>query len=104
MPLADAILVVNLQDVSRADAPAFELASVRIRLTGGPPYRWRLEYDEGATAAPGRPLLRARIETPAGLWMTTDTSMPAFTPPPVLQLRNVTQAPDPCASASTQAA
>ena len=104
MPPADAVLVVNLQDVSRADAPATELGSVRIRLNGGPPFRWRLEYDESATAAPSRPVLRARIETPAGLWMTTDTSMPAFTPTPVLQLRSVSQVPDPCANASTQAA
>ena len=104
MPPPDAVLVVSLQNTSRADAPATELGSVRRRLAGGPPYRWRLEYDESATAAPSRPVLRAKIETPAGLWMTTDTSMPAFTPAPVLQLRSVTQAPDPCASASTQAA
>ena len=104
MPPPDAVLVVSLQDTSRADAPATELGSVRIRLAGGPPYRWRLEYDERATAAPNRLVLRAKIETPAGLWMTTDTSMPAFTPAPVLQLRSVAVAPDPCASASTQAA
>ena len=104
MPPSDAVLVVSLQDTSRADAPATELGSVRIRLAGGPPYRWRLEYDERATAAPSRPVLRAKIETSAGLWMTTDTSMPAFTPAPVLQLRSVAVAPDPCASASTQAA
>ena len=104
MPPPDAVLVVSLQDTSRADAPATELASVRIRLAGGPPYRWRLEYDESVTGEPARPVLRGRIETPTGLWMTTDTVMPAFIPAPVLQLRSVAQAPDPCASASTQAA
>ena len=104
MPLPDSVLVVILQDTARADAPAIELGSVRIRLNGGPPYRWRLEYDERATGEPARPVLRGRIETPAGLWMSTDTRLPAFTPAPVLQLRRVAQAPDPCASASTQAA
>ncbi len=104
MPPLDSVLVVSLQDTSRADAPATELGSVRIHLAGGPPYRWRLEYDERATGAPARPVLRARIETPTGLWMTTDTVMPAFTPAPILQLRSVAATPDPCASASTQAA
>ena len=104
MPPPDAVLVIVLQETARADAPANELGSVRIRLNGGPPYRWRLEYDERATGEPARPVLRGRIETPAGLWMSTDTVMPAFTPAPVLQLRSVAQAPDPCASASTQAA
>lgn len=104
MPPPDAILVVILQDTARADAPAIELGSVRIRLNGGPPYRWRLEYDERATGEPARPVLRGRIETPAGLWMSTDTVMPAFTPAPVLQLRSVTQAPNLCSDASTQAA
>jgi len=104
MPPPDAVLVVVLQDTARADAPAIELGLVRIRLNGGPPYRWRLEYDERTTGELARPVLRSRIETPAGLWMTTDTVMPAFTPAPVLQLRSVAQAPDPCASASTQAA
>ena len=104
MPPPDAVLVVVLQDTARADAAAIELGSVRIRLNGGPPYRWRLEYDERATGEPARPVLRGRIETPAGLWMTTDTVLPAFSPAPVLQLRRVAAIPDPCASASTQAA
>ena len=104
MPPPDAVLVVVLQDTARADAPAIELGSVRIRLNGGPPYRWRLEYDERTTGVPASPVLRGTIETPAGLWMSTDTRLPAFTPAPVLQLRRVAQLPDPCASASTQAA
>ena len=104
MPPPDAVLVVVLQDTARADAPAIELGSVRIRLNGGPPYRWRLEYDERATGEPARAVLRGTIETPAGLWMSTDTRLPAFTPAPVLQLRRVAAVPDPCASASTQAA
>ena len=104
MPPPDAVLVIVLQETARADAPANELGSVRIRLNGGPPYRWRLEYNERATGEPARPVLRGSIETPAGLWMSTDTVLPAFAPEPVLQLRRVAAIPDPCASASTQAA
>ena len=104
MPPAGAVLVVSLEDTARADAPSTELAASRMRLAGEPPYRWRLDYDERLVNSTSRPVLRARIEMPAGLWMSTDTRLPAFTPAPVLQLRRVAQAPDSCASASTQAA
>lgn len=103
MPPKGAILVVSLEDTARADAPAIELATSRTRLAGGPPYRWRLDYDERVLDATSRPVLRARIETAQGLWMTTDTVMPAATPTPVLQLRTVQVPADQCASAGTQA-
>ena len=99
-----AFLVVTLDDSARADAPAIELASARTRLAGGPPYRWRLDYDERLLGANSRPTLRARIETPQGIWMTTDTVVTASTPAPVLQLRMAQVPADPCAGASTQAA
>lgn len=104
MPPPGTVLVVTLEDASRADAPATELAAARMRLAGGPPYRWHLEYDERLVEATSRPVLRARIETPAGLWMTTDTVTAASTPSPVLQLRMVQAAPATCADAGTQAA
>lgn len=104
MPPAGAILVVTVEDTARADAPATELATSRTRLASGPPYRWRLDYDERVLDAGSRPVLRARIETPQGLWMTTDTVMPASTPTPVLQLRAVKVQEDRCASSVTQAA
>lgn len=88
-PPADAVLVVTLEDSARADAPATEIASARIRIVGGPPYRWRIEYDERLLGPQVRPALRARLETPQGLWMTTDTANPAFTEPRLLELRSV---------------
>ncbi len=103
-PPAGAVLVVSLEDTARADAPSIELAASRMRLASGPPYRWRLAYDELLVDSKSRPVLRARIETPEGLWMTTDTVVPASTPTPVLQLRRVPAPPARCGDAVTQAA
>jgi len=104
MPPAGAVLVVSLEDSARADAPSTELAASRMRLAGEPPYRWRLDYDERLVISTSRPVLRARIETPEGLWMSTDTVMPASTPTPVLQLRRVSSPPQRCGDAVTQTA
>ena len=104
LPPAGAVLVVSLEDTGRPDAPATELATARMRLAAGPPYRWRLEYDERLVDAASRTVLRARIETPQGLWMTTDTVVPASTSAPVLQLRPVQVDSGQCAGAVTQAA
>ena len=49
-PPAGAVLVASLEDTKRVDAPAIELATVRTRLAGGPPYRWRLDDDTVVTA------------------------------------------------------
>ena len=49
-------------------------------------------------------MLRARIETPQGLWMSTDTVVPASTPAPALQLRMVQTNAGRCAGADTQVA
>ena len=59
MPPAAAILVVSLKNTARADAPAIELATSRSRSAAGPPYRWRLDYDERTLGATSRPVLRA---------------------------------------------
>ena len=102
MPPVGAVLVVSLEDTARADAPATELASSSMRLVAGPPYRWRLDYDERLVTSTSRTVLRARIDTPQGMWMSTDTVMPASTPAPVLQLRMVKMNADRCAGADTQ--
>ena len=102
MPPANAFLVVSLEDIARADAPAIELASFRMRLVAGPPYRWRLDYDERLVTSTSRTVLRARIDTPQGIWMSTDTVVPASTPAPVLQLRMVKMNAGRCAGADTQ--
>lgn len=104
MPPAAAILIVSLEDTARADAPAIELATSRIRVAAGPPYSWRIEYDERLLNATSRPVLRARIETPQGLWMATDTVVDILAPAPVLQLRTVQVSAEQCVNAGTQAA
>lgn len=73
LPPPGATLIVTLEDVSRADAKALEIASAHRLVPGGPPYRWRIGYDPALTAAPQRLALRARIVTHEGLWMSTDT-------------------------------
>ena len=112
MPPPDAVLVVTLEDVSRAGAPSREVASQRISLKGGPPYSWRIAYDPAMLDRPSH-ALRARIEVAGQLWMTTDTRYPAFGPgaqaQPELVLRMVgstasAPAAPGCANANTQAA
>lgn len=122
MPPPDATLVVTLQDASRAGAPAIEHASTSLRLGSGPPYAWKLVYDASLPNVE-RLTVRARITTPAGLWMTTDTLVSALGGPSPLRLRLVSVTPPPaqpvatvpampastpsadlCASAATQAA
>lgn len=112
MPPPEAVLVVTLEDVSRAGAPSREVASQRISLKGGPPYSWRIAYDPAMLEGPSH-ALRARIEVAGQLWMSTDTRYPAFGPgaqaQPELVLRMVgstasAPAATGCANANTQAA
>ena len=77
LPPPGAVLVVTLEDTSRADAPARELAAVRLAIHSGPPYGWRLAYDP-APVARQTLSLRARIEVDGTLWMTTDTHTAAL--------------------------
>ncbi len=88
MPPPDAILVVTLENAARADAPAVEHASTSIRLGSGPPYAWRMAYDT-QLGDPQQLSVRARISTPAGLWMTTDTRVMAGNGAAPLRLRLV---------------
>ena len=96
--------MVSLEDSARADASSIQLAASRMRLAGEPPSRWRLDYDERLVNSTSRPVLRAWIEIPEGLWMSTDTVMPASTPTPVLELRRVSSPPQRCGDAVTQTA
>ncbi|MEO6745480.1 MAG: lysozyme inhibitor LprI family protein, partial [Caldimonas sp.] len=126
LPPPNARLIVALQDTARADAPAIERASVSMQIAGGPPYAWRLPYDP-QLGEPARLTVRARIETPEGLWMTTTQTVTAGSgsTPLSLRLSMVQRAPtsptvpaaptlsappaapspatDACASATTQA-
>ena len=69
---------VELQDVSRADAPAEVLASTRFRAEGGPPYGFELSYDPADIDQRMSYALRAAIRADGELLFTTDTHHPAF--------------------------
>lgn len=88
MPPPDATLVVTLQNATRAGASAVEHASTSLRINNGPPYSWRLSYD-ASLGDPKDLSVRARITTPAGLWMSTDTMTPALSGAAPLRLRLV---------------
>ncbi|WP_165943572.1 META domain-containing protein [Roseicella aquatilis] len=66
-------LAVELLDISRADAPAERIASVRIPIEGQVPIGFVLPYDP-ARILPGRSYsLRAAIEIDGQIWFRTDT-------------------------------
>ena len=104
LPPPNAKLIVALQDTARADAPAIERASVSMQLAGGPPYAWRLPYDP-ELGDPARLTVRARIETPDGLWMTTTqvVSAGSGSTPLSLRLSMVQRSPAPPTAASSAA-
>jgi putative lipoprotein len=69
---------VELEDVSRADAPAVVLASTRFEAEGGPPYPFELTYDPADIDERMRYALRAAISLGDELLFTTDTHHPPF--------------------------
>ncbi len=74
----DATLVVELQDVSRADAPATVLAAQRYALKGVPA-QFELNYDDALIREGMRYVLRGSIYRGDRLWFTTDTAYPVLT-------------------------
>lgn len=75
----DAVLTVRLLDVSRADAPAVELAAHQAVLAGGPPYAFSLTYDRQHVQATHTYSVRAEIRVGRELWFTTDTAVHVIT-------------------------
>lgn len=74
----DAVLIVTIQDVSLADAPAATIAQARIPTRGRQvPLPYAVEYDPSRIVAGRRYTVRGRIEDGGGrlLW-TTDTAIP----------------------------
>ncbi len=68
-----------LQDVSRADAPATTLTSVR-QPAGIPPVQLTLRYDPTRLQPGGRYVIRGVVRVQGQLWFTSDTVTPL--PPP----------------------
>jgi len=74
---------VQLEDVSRADAPATVVASVTLTPEGAPPYPFTLEYDRGRIEPRGRYGLRATIRSGDRLLFTSTEYIDAFAGSPV---------------------
>ncbi len=76
--LPNSTLFVELQDVSRADAPSITLASKRYALTGVPA-PFELSYDDALINESMRYMVRASIFNGDKLLMTTDAAYPVLT-------------------------
>lgn len=74
----DATLYVQLQDVSRADAPSVTLSAKRYALTGVPA-QFELSYDDALIQEGMRYVVRGSIFQGDKLLFTTDTAYPVLT-------------------------
>lgn len=74
----DATLYVELQDVSRADAPAVPLATKRYAMSGVPA-QFELAFDDNLIKDGRRYVVRASINQGGKLLFTTDTAYPVLT-------------------------
>jgi uncharacterized lipoprotein YbaY len=73
-------VTVQLQDVSRADAPAVVLAELTVDPAGrAPPYAFTLPYDPARIAPSGSYVVRAQIRDGSRLLFTTTSSFPVLT-------------------------
>ena len=70
----DALLVVELADVSLADAPATVIAKRRIAPAGNVPIKFEIGFDPKAIQQGRTYALQARITVGERLMFTTDTS------------------------------
>lgn len=75
---ADAVFEAELQDVSKADAPAVVLGRARLDPAGQPPFRFEIAYDDAAVQANRRYTVRATVRHQGRLWFTTDTHYPVL--------------------------
>jgi putative lipoprotein len=70
----DAVLIIRVQDTSRADAPALTLAEQRIGLAGNPPpIPFRLTVDRDLIGKNAQLTVTARIERKGKLLFINDT-------------------------------
>lgn len=84
---------VQLQDISRADAGAKLLSSVLLTPTGGPPYKFAIEYDPSTIDPRMRYALRATISSGERLLFTSTDYIDPFQGNPVeILVRRVPEA------------
>lgn len=74
----NAVLNVQLEDISRADALADVLAVVTMTLEGGPPYAFGIDYDAAAIDTRLRYAVRATITVDDQLMFTTTEYVDPF--------------------------
>lgn len=97
----DAEIQVQLEDISRSDAPAIVLASTTMTTGGkGPPYPFSLEYDAGKIESRMRYALRAKITQGGRLRFTNTEYIDPFSGNPVEVLVQGIRAPREAAAAS----
>ncbi len=75
---ADAVFAVELQDVSRAGAPATVLGQSQLDPAGQPPFRFEIAYDDAVVQAGRRYTIRATIRHQGRLLFTTDRLYPVL--------------------------
>ena len=68
-----------LQDVSRADAPAMEIARTTIPGAPSPPIRFTIPYDAAKIDSRQTYTVRAAIRVDGKLWFASDTAYPVLT-------------------------
>jgi copper homeostasis protein (lipoprotein) len=69
---SDAVFEAELQDVSRADAPAIVLGRATIDPAGQPPFRFAIAYDDAAVQPRRRYAVRATVKHQGRLLFTSD--------------------------------
>ena len=74
-----AILEATLEDVSKADAAAEQIAQTRVEHPGNPPIPFEIKYDPARIAPNHRYAVRARILVGEQLLFTTDQQYPVLT-------------------------
>ncbi len=74
---------VQLQDISRADAPASVMASVMFKPESGPPWPFSIEYDPAQIDSRGRYGLRATVSLAGKLMFTSTEYIDPFATQPV---------------------
>ena len=85
----DAVFEAELQDVSRADAPATVLGRAAIGPAGQPPFRFEITYDDAAVQPRRRYVVRASVRHQGRLLFTTDRAYPVLGGGPDAPLRLV---------------
>ena len=74
----DAVFEAELQDVSKADAPAVVLGRSILNPAGQPPFHFEIAYDDDAVKAGRRYAIRASVKWQGRLMFTTDRHYPVF--------------------------